>query len=663
MASHFSGVLKLADLDDYITPSQACVKPVKLEKKPGASLSKIQIGDDGTYFQINQDGGKQKLEKAKITLNDCLACSGCVTSAESVLIAQQSSDEMMKVLNHNKLASPEDKVVVVVSVSPQSRASLAARFGMSSSETGRRLTAFLKGLAADMASHFSGVLKLADLDDYITPSQACVKPVKLEKKPGASLSKIQIGDDGTYFQINQDGGKQKLEKAKITLNDCLACSGCVTSAESLASPEDKVVVVVSVSPQSRASLAARFGMSSSETGRRLTAFLKGLGVHHVFDTGFSRTFSLLESQQEFLERFQRREQDKTALPIRPTGISSSPTSIYHVTVMPCYDKKLEASRPDFFLEAEESREVDLVITSGVHHVFDTGFSRTFSWICYAEKTHGDFILPYISATRSPQQMMGSLVKDYFAGAQGLNPRQIYHVTVMPCYDKKLEASRPDFFLEAEESREVDLVITSGEIQTLLEQEKVILNEVEAAPLDELFSNVKGEELLSHAGGGSGGYLHHVFKNTAKQLFGEEVKELTYKALRNKDFQEVTLEKDGKVLLRFATAYGFRNIQNLVQKLKRGKSQYHFVEVMACPSGSLNGGGQLKALPEQSSKDLLEQVEKLYNAEAASVPEDDVRVAELYRSWLHSVGEERARQLLRTQYHGVEKMSSGLTAKW
>ncbi|XP_030194303.1 cytosolic Fe-S cluster assembly factor narfl [Gadus morhua] len=477
-----------------------------------------------------------------------------------------------------------------------------------------------------MASHFSGVLKLTDLDDFITPSQECVKPVKLEKKQGESVAKIQIEDDGSYFQINQDGGKQKLEKAKITLNDCLACSGCITSAESvliaqqsqeeifkvlrnnkLASATDQVVVVVSVSPQSRASLAARFGMSSSETGRRLTSFLKGLGVHHVFDTGFSRTFSLLESQQEFLERFQRKEQDKSALPM------------------------LTSACP--------------------------------GWICYAEKTHGEFILPYISTTRSPQQMMGSLVKDYFAEAQGLSPRQIFHVAVMPCYDKKLEASRPDFYLEEAESREVDLVITSGEVLSMLEQEKVILNEVKAAPLDELFSNVNGGELLSHAGGGSGGYLHHVFTHTAKQLFGEEVKELTYKTLKNKDFQEVTLEKDGVVVLRFASTYGFRNIQNLVQKLKRGKSPYHFVEVMACPSGCLNGGGQLKPLPDQTSKDLLQQVERLYKAETASLPEDDTRVSDLYHSWLHNVGAERARQLLRTQYHGVEKISNGLIIKW
>ncbi|KAL7378004.1 hypothetical protein ABVT39_007276 [Epinephelus coioides] len=476
-----------------------------------------------------------------------------------------------------------------------------------------------------MASQFSGVLQLTDLDDFITPSQECIKPVKVEKKQGKSVAKIQIEDDGSYVQVNQDGGKQKLEKAKISLNDCLACSGCITSAESVlitqqsheelfkvlrnnkASPTEQKVVVVSVSPQSRASIAAYFDLSSSETGRRLTSFFKGLGVHHVFETSFSRTFSLLESQREFVERFQRKEQDNKSLPM------------------------LASACP--------------------------------GWICYAEKTHGEFILPYISTTRSPQAMMGSLVKGYFAEQQGLSPQQIYHVAVMPCFDKKLEASRSDFYLEKAETREVDCVITSGEVQKMLEEKNVSLNDVEAAPLDAMFSSVSGGEYLSHAGSGSGGYLHHVFTHAAKHLFGEEVKELTYKTLRNKDFQEVTLEKDGKVVLCFASTYGFRNIQNLVQKLKRGKSPYHFVEVMACPSGCLNGGGQLKPKPGQNPKELLQKVEELYKAERPLSPEEDARVAELYQSWLHSVGEERAKELLHTNYHTVEKMTNGLAMKW
>ncbi|XP_066498313.1 cytosolic Fe-S cluster assembly factor narfl isoform X1 [Hoplias malabaricus] len=478
-----------------------------------------------------------------------------------------------------------------------------------------------------MASPFSGVLQLTDLDDFITPSQECVKPVKVEKKQGKSVAKIQIEDDGSYFQVNQDGQKQKLEKAKITLNDCLACSGCITSAESIlitqqsheelyrvlhlnkqtGSSGEQKVVVVSVSPQSRASLAARYSLSSSDLARRLTAFFKNLGVHYVFDTGFSRTFSLLESQKEFLERFARKEEDKKALPM------------------------LASACP--------------------------------GWICYAEKTHGDFILPYISSTRSPQQIMGSLVKDFFARQQGLDPQKIYHVTVMPCYDKKLEASRPDFYLSEFETREVDCVITSGEVLKMLEEEGVSLSDLDPAPLDTMFSNVCGDELLCHAGSGSGGYLHHVYTHAARQLFGVKIEDITYKTLKNKDFQEVTLEKDGVVLLRFAATNGFRNIQNLVQKLKRGKSPYHFVEVMACPSGCLNGGGQLKPVADQSNKELLQQVEDLYRSEHPLAPEEDMRVAELYHAWIESLGEERARQLLHTQYHAVEKSTNGLAIKW
>ncbi|XP_054246789.1 cytosolic iron-sulfur assembly component 3 isoform X2 [Indicator indicator] len=430
-----------------------------------------------------------------------------------------------------------------------------------------------------MASPFSGVLQLTDLDDYIGPSQECIKPVKVEKKPGKAAAKIKIEADGSYFQIDQNGGAQKLEKAKITLNDCLACSGCITSAESVlitqqsheelckvlafnksAAPREQKLVVVSVSPQSRASLAARCQMGVLETAKKLTAFLKSLGVHYVFDTTFSRNFSLLESQREFVRRFRRQAEDKKALPM------------------------LASACP--------------------------------GWICYAEKTHGSFIIPYISTTKSPQQVMGSLVKGHFAAQQHFQPNQTYHVTVMPCYDKKLEASRPDFFSQEHQTRDVDCVITTGEVLKLLEQEGVSLSDVDPAPLDTM----------------------------------------------NKDFQEVTLEKDGAVLLHFALAYGFRNIQNLVQKLKRGKSPYQYVEVMACPAGCLNGGGQIKAAGE-SSKDQLQQVERLYESLQAAVPEQNQAVSELYEQWLGGVESEKALQALHTQYHAVEKASTGLNIRW
>ncbi|XP_051878108.1 cytosolic Fe-S cluster assembly factor narfl [Pristis pectinata] len=477
-----------------------------------------------------------------------------------------------------------------------------------------------------MVSQFSGVLQLTDLNDFITPSQECVKPVKVEKKQGKSSGVIRIEDDGSYTQLNQDGGVQKLEKAKITLNDCLACSGCITSAESVlitqqsqdelykvlnqnkvSSSKNRKMVVVSVSPQSRASLAARFNLPFTDTAQRLTAFFKNLGVDYVFDTTFSRNFSLIESQREFVQRFRSHKDDSKALPM------------------------LASACP--------------------------------GWICYAEKTHGSYIIPYISTTKSPQQVMGSLVKDYFAKQQNVTPDQIYHVTVMPCYDKKLEASREDFFSEEYQTRDVDCVITSGEVLKMLEQEGLSLVNVDPVPLDAIFSNDAEGEVVGHSGGGSGGYLEHIFKYASRELFGIEVHEIVYKTLRNKDFQEVTLEQDGNVLLRFALAYGFRNIQNLVQKLKRGKLTYHYVEVMACPSGCLNGGGQIRTEGSGSSKDLLQQVEELYTTVKVQTPEANQSIEQLYEQWLGSTDGTKALKMLHTQYHAVEKMNNVLNIKW
>jgi len=88
------------------------------------------------------------------------------------------------------------------------------------------------------------------------------------------------------------------------------------------------------------------------------------------------------------------------------------------------------------------------------------------WICYAEKTHGSYILPHISTTKSPQQVMGSLVKSYLPAfldrGVAASPDRLYHVTIMPCYDKKLEASRHDFYDDVYSTRDVDCVITTGQ---------------------------------------------------------------------------------------------------------------------------------------------------------------------------------------------------------
>lgn len=132
--SNFSGVLQITDLDDFITPSQECVKPVQVEKKVATSKgAKIKIDADGSYFEETQSGSVKKLEKASITLADCLACSGCITSAETVLIEQQSADQVYKIFQQKQELIKDDKQseipYIVFSLALQPLLSLGHKFG------------------------------------------------------------------------------------------------------------------------------------------------------------------------------------------------------------------------------------------------------------------------------------------------------------------------------------------------------------------------------------------------------------------------------------------------------------------------------------------------------------------------------------------------------
>ncbi|CAD0196538.1 unnamed protein product [Chrysodeixis includens] len=481
-----------------------------------------------------------------------------------------------------------------------------------------------------MASRFSGALQLTDLDDFITPSQECIKPVKIEKTKTKTGAKIKIGEDG-YFDVS-NGQEQKLQKVEITLADCLACSGCITSAESVLvtkqSQEELLrvfserqytdnkgvtrrvsLIVISLSPQPTLSLAARYKLSPEDATHKLAGYFKSLGADLVLDMTVAEDFSLMEAQQEFLQRYQNQQNDPNSKNL-PMLASSCP-----------------------------------------------------GWVCYAEKTHGNFILPYISSTKSPQQIMGSLVKQHLSQARHLPAGELYHVTVMPCYDKKLEASREDFYNEMLSCHDVDCVITAIELEQMLESSGLHLGDVLGLELDSAWGEAGSGALRRHAGSGSGGFADHVFLHAAEQLFGESNAQLVYKNLRNPDFREVTLEKDGKEVLRFAIANGFRNIQNLVQKLKRGKSPYHYVEVMACPSGCLNGGAQVRPVVGESGRELVAQLEVLYNRLPLAVPAQSKMLRKLYAEWLGGKDSDKAKAMLHTAYHAVEKSDIALNIKW
>nr|XP_039259688.1 cytosolic Fe-S cluster assembly factor narfl-like isoform X1 [Styela clava] len=487
-----------------------------------------------------------------------------------------------------------------------------------------------------MASKFSGALQLTDLDDFIAPSQECIKPTQIKKPSVVSLnkeikkkSKIRLDDEGNYVDAANEQIKT-LQKAEVSLSDCLACSGCVTSAESILvqqhsfeefykvvlsnkSENPKRYIVVSTSPQSRASLSAHYGLSLEETALFLSNFFTKIGANLVLDTAYFRQYVLDECRKEFIELFQ----NNANLPI------------------------LTSACPGF--------------------------------ICYAEKTHGKLVIPHLSKVKSPQQIAGSLIKSIIPSVSENSPSSVYHVTVMMCYDKKLEATREDFYNDIYRSKDVDLVLATTEVQTMIEKESISpkdllsLDNHTTPDVSSIHKELRKallapSNLISNAGGGSGGFLEYIFRSAAKELFNKTVDKIEYKTIRNnKDFREVILnDDDGNVLLRFACTYGFRSIQNLVQKMKRKMCKYHYVEVMACPSGCLNGGGQIKdpKLSRDEQKEHLALIQKKYDEVEPQTELHDVP------SLADKFSASDLDMILYTKYHALETDNAiGLGIKW
>lgn len=497
-----------------------------------------------------------------------------------------------------------------------------------------------------MSSQFLG-----DLNDFISPSQACIKPVP-SKKETLALT-VSLDDD--------DNSMVSSDPVTISLNDCLACSGCITSAESVLVSQQTYkqlyailetnnealnagltkpkMVVVSLSPQSRIALAVRYGLSSEEAANKIGWFLKYSGVDFVFETNFARDISLHECSLEFVEYFKNRNDDKHKLPL------------------------ICGACP--------------------------------GWICYAEKTQPQLI-DNLSRVKSPQQIMGTLTKYFFPSKllnQSISPAHIFHVTVMPCYDKKLEASRPDFFDETFQTRDVDCVISTTELIQMIE-EKIgpsgLLNISTSTPENMLISlsphlSLMDEsgKLLNHGGSGSGGYLEHVLRYSCKKLFNIDMNfdennnslclspnsaithSLLIETQRNSDYQDYNLVENSsnRVLLRFAKVYGFRNVQNLVRKFKNRRVQYDYVEVMACPGACLNGGGQPR--PDLSSgvtpKQNLDRMQQIYSREERIEPLVNPQIEAIYREWLGGHGS----PLLRTNFRAVEPNlpTSNFSVQW
>ncbi|CAI5756915.1 unnamed protein product [Candida verbasci] len=478
------------------------------------------------------------------------------------------------------------------------------------------------------------LLSAEDLNDFISPGVACIKPVEIDYKEGEV--EIQIDSDGKPLEISKIDGKQtNLSPAQISLADCLACSGCITSAEEvlvaqhshhelLKALELDKTFVVSISQQARASLSTAFNMSVENMDKLLINLFKQMGFKYIIGTNLGRKISLINEAKQNIGK--------------KGPILSS-------------------------------------ICPG--------------WVLYAEKTH-PYILPKISTVKSAQQITGCLLKNLTA-FEGISKENIFHLTIMPCFDKKLESARPEIY--GDTLPDVDCVLTPKELITLVEETnyklipKIGLSNILNQDINQVYKENAPKNWpfvdyswYNDSGSASGGYAFNYIRMVQDDLILQGYTKTDFKLEkiegRNSDLYEYRLYYQEMKIASSAVVNGFKNIQNLVRKLnpntkinpirRRGTtkdqadaSKVDYVEIMACPQGCINGGGQISHPQDISEKDWLEEALNKYN----SIPMFDLTIntnqIEMFMKWCNSFEQQfniTNERLLKTYFNAIEKPS-------
>ena len=271
------------------------------------------------------------------------------------------------------------------------------------------------------------------------------------------------------------------------------------------------------------------------------------------------------------------------------------------------------------------------------------------WVKYCETYFPDFI-PNLSSCKSPQQMFGAVAKTYYAQKMGLDPKDIVVVAVMPCVAKKFEIGRED--QSAAGVPDVDVAITTREFARMIEKAGIKFNILP----DEDFDRVMGEASgAGHIFGASGGVMEAALRTAAEVLTGKELEKPEFMEVRGTDkgIKEAVYTLAGKTI-RVAAVSGLSNAKEILTKVRNGEAAYDFIEVMACPGGCINGGGQptqpasvrnfvdLKALRAGA---LYTQDERMTLRKSHMNQE----VKALYDEFLGEPGSHKAHEILHTSY--------------
>ena len=351
--------------------------------------------------------------------------------------------------------------------------------------------------------------------------------------------------------------------------------------------------VVQIAPAVRVALGEAFGLppGTNTTGKLYNA-LRRLGFDAVFDTNFGADLTIMEEASEFIERLAR---GKGVLPLITTCCPS--------------------------------------------------------WVDYMEKFHGDMI-PHFSSAKSPHEMIGALVKTYYAQKASLDPRGIYSVSIMPCTAKKYEITRTNEMF-ASGYQDVDTVLTTRELARMIKQAGIAFTSLPDEEPDHLLGDYTGAGTIF---GVTGGVMEAALRTAHKLVTGHDLPEnaCEFQAVRGLGgVRETSVQLNGKTI-RLAVAHGLKNVDTVIDKVRKAKEAneeppYHMIEVMACSGGCIGGGGQ----PYGVHNDLRQaRAAGLYQDDRQQkkrMSHDNPYIQKLYQDFLGQPLGPKAHELLHTTY--------------
>lgn len=276
------------------------------------------------------------------------------------------------------------------------------------------------------------------------------------------------------------------------------------------------------------------------------------------------------------------------------------------------------------------------------------------WIRFCEQFFPDFI-PNLSTCKSPQQMFGAMTKTYYASKAGIDPEKIVTVSVMPCTAKKYEIHRED-----EQAipglDDVDIALTTRELARMIQKAGIMFADLPDEEFDPAFGVSTGAAVIF---GTTGGVMEAALRTVVEKLTGKELQNIDFLDVRGLEgIKQAEFDINGRTV-RAAVANGLANCKRLLERIQRGEAQYDIIEMMACPGGCINGGGQpIHSGAERSFRELRRKRMEAIYAQDQKMPlrksHENPVVAKIYEEMIGEPGGHVAHKTLHTSYQAREK---------